>query len=256
MIKVSRLTVSRGKRRVISDVNFTVSDGEVVGVVGVNGCGKSTLLMALHRSLTPDCGDVFIDGQNLAELSRREIAQKVAVVAQERDSVLPLKVRDAVGLGRLASRNLIGYGDDADQDLIDEAMGRVSLTVLADRLITELSGGERQRVMIARAIAQQSNHLLLDEPTNHLDLYHQFALLDLIADLGRTTVIVLHDLNLAARCCDQIMLLNQGRLVAKGKPTEVFIPEILEPIYKLKVRSVKVDGQINLLFDKRDSKCG
>ncbi len=256
MIKVSRLTVSRGKRRVISDVNFTVSDGEVVGVVGVNGCGKSTLLMALHRSLTPDCGDVFIDGENLAELSRREIAQKVAVVAQERDSVLPLKVRDAVGLGRLASRNLIGYGDDADQDLIDEAMGRVSLTALADRLITELSGGERQRVMIARAIAQQSNHLLLDEPTNHLDLYHQFALLDLIADLGRTTVIVLHDLNLAARCCNQIMLLNQGRLVAKGKPTEVFIPDILEPIYKLKVRSVKVDGQINLLFDKRDSKCG
>ena len=256
MIKVSRLTVSRGKRRVISDVNFTVSDGEVVGVVGVNGCGKSTLLMALHRSLTPDCGDVFIDGENLAELSRREIAQKVAVVAQERDSVLPLKVRDAVGLGRLASRNLIGYGDDADQDLIDEAMGRVSLTALADRLITELSGGERQRVMIARAIAQQSNHLLLDEPTNHLALYHQFALLDLIADLGRTTVIVLHDLNLAARCCDQIMLLNQGRLVAKGKPTEVFIPEILEPIYKLKVRSVKVGGQINLLFDKRDSECG
>lgn len=256
MIKVSRLTVSRGKRRVISDVNFTVSDGEVVGVVGVNGCGKSTLLMALHRSLTPDCGDVFIDGENLAELSRREIAQKVAVVAQERDSVLPLKVRDAVGLGRLASRNLIGYGDDADQDLIDEAMGRVSLTALADRLITELSGGERQRVMIARAIAQQSNHLLLDEPTNHLDLYHQFALLDLIADLGRTTVIVLHDLNLAARCCNQIMLLNQGRLVAKGKPTEVFTPDILEPIYKLKVRSVKVDGQINLLFDKRDSKCG
>lgn len=256
MIRVSRLTVSRGKRRVISDVNFTVSDGEVVGVVGVNGCGKSTLLMALHRSLTPDCGDVFIDGENLAELSRREIAQKVAVVAQERDSVLPLKVRDAVGLGRLASRNLIGYGDDADQDLIDEAMGRVSLTALADRLITELSGGERQRVMIARAIAQQSNHLLLDEPTNHLDLYHQFALLDLIADLGRTTVIVLHDLNLAARCCNQIMLLNQGRLVAKGKPTEVFIPDILEPIYKLKVRSVKVDGQINLLFDKRDSKCG
>lgn len=256
MIKVSRLTVSRGKRRVISDVNFTVSDGEVVGVVGVNGCGKSTLLMALHRSLTPDCGDVFIDGENLAELSRREIAQKVAVVAQERDSVLPLKVRDAVGLGRLASRNLIGYGDDADQDLIDEAMGRVSLTALADRLITELSGGERQRVMIARAIAQQSNHLLLDEPTNHLDLYHQFALLDLIADLGRTTVIVLHDLNLAARCCNQIMLLNQGRLVAKGKPTEVFTPDILEPIYKLKVRSVKVDGQINLLFDKRYSKCG
>ena len=256
MIKVSRLTVSRGKRRVISDVNFTVSDGEVVGVVGVNGCGKSTLLMALHRSLTPDCGDVFIDGENLAELSRREIAQKVAVVAQERDSVLPLKVRDAVGLGRLARRNLIGYGDNADQDLIDEAMGRVSLTALADRLITELSGGERQRVVIARAIAQQSNHLLLDEPTNHLDLYHQFALLNLIADLGRTTVIVLHDLNLAARCCDQIMLLNQGRLVAKGKPTEVFIPDILEPIYRLKVRSVKVDGQINLLFDKRDSKCG
>ncbi|WP_277033797.1 ABC transporter ATP-binding protein [Propionimicrobium lymphophilum] len=251
MITVNRLAVSRGKRRIISDVSFSVSDGEVVGVVGVNGCGKSTLLMALHNALKPDTGEVLVDGKNIAELSRREIAKQIAVVAQERDAVLPLTVRDAVGLGRLASRHLIGYGDDADQSLVDEAMARVELTDLADRLVTNLSGGERQRVMIARAIAQESPHLLMDEPTNHLDLRHQFALLDLISELGRTTVIVLHDLNLAARCCGQIILLDGGKVAARGTPTQVFTPQILEPIYGLKVRTVESGGRVNLLFDNR-----
>ena len=211
MITVNRLSVSRGKRRIISDVSFSVSDGEVVGVVGVNGCGKSTLLMALHNALKPDTGEVLVDGKNIAELSRREIAKQIAVVAQERDAVLPLTVRDAVGLGRLASRHLIGYGDDADQ----------------------------------------SSHLLIDEPTNHLDPRHQFALLDLISELGRTTVIVLHDLNLAARCCGQIILLDGGKVAARGTPTQVFTPQILEPIYGLKVRTVESGGRVNLLFDNR-----
>lgn len=251
MIKISNLAVSRGNRRIISDVTFTVHDGEVVGIVGANGCGKSTLMMALHRSLMPDTGQVFIDGENIADMSRRQIARRMATVAQERDAVLPLTVRDAIGLGRLANRDLVGYGDEADQELIDEAMARVELTDLADRLVTELSGGERQRVMIARAIAQQSSHLLMDEPTNHLDLRHQFALLDLIAELGRTTVIVLHDLNLATRCCSRILLLDGGRVAARGTPEEVFTPENLEPVYGLKVHTVRVGGRVNLLFDNQ-----
>ena len=124
----------------------------------------------------------------------------------------------------------MGYGDATDRDIVDNALTRTDLTGLADRLVTQLSGGERQRVLVARAIAQQAGHLLLDEPTNHLDIGHQFALLDLVKTIDATTVIVLHDLNLAARACDRLVLLDQGRLVASGPCEEVLQPDLLSRI--------------------------
>ena len=251
MITVEGLTVRRGAGIVLHDVNLTAHDGEVLGVVGPNGSGKSTLLMCLSRSLPAATGVIRIDHHDVTTMSRRQIATRTAVVAQERDAVLPLTVRDAISLGRLPSRNLVGYGDEADQELVDEAMGRLGLTGLADRLITQLSGGERQRVLIARALAQQADHLLLDEPTNHLDLHHQFALLDLIAALGHTTVIVLHDLNLAARYCDRLVLLDGGRVVATGPPATVLRPDIVAAVYGLHLTTVDWRGRSYLLFDQR-----
>ena len=154
-----------------------------------------------------------------------------------------------MALGRLASRSLLHYGDRSDQELVEAALARVELTELADRLVTELSGGERQRALIARAIAQQADHLLLDEPTNHLDLRHQFALLDLVRTLGCTTVIVLHDLNLAARCCDHILLLDAGHVVVSGPPDDVLRPEIFEPVYRFRVHRIDYRGRLHLIFD-------
>lgn len=249
MISAEGLTVCRGDRTVLRDVTVSARDGEVLGIVGPNGSGKSSLLMCLHGSLPIQEGAVCVDGQDVSALSRRQIAARIAVVAQERDAVLPLTVRDSIGLGRLASRSLIGYGDDADQILIDAAMARLELTELADRLVTELSGGERQRVLIARAVAQQADHLLLDEPTNHLDLRHQFALLDLIAELGRTTVIVLHDLNLAARCCERVVLLDGGRVVTSGPSAQVLRPEIVAEVYRLRLSTREWRKRTHLLFD-------
>lgn len=250
MIEASDITVKRGGRIILTDVEICASNGEVVGVVGPNGSGKSTLMLALHRTLELAGGKVRIDGENVATMRRRQIATKIAVVAQEREAALPLSVRDSVALGRLASRTLTDYGDKADQELVDQALAKVDLVDLADRLITELSGGERQRVMIARAIAQQASHLILDEPTNHLDLSHQFALLDLIADLHCTTIVVLHDLNLAARCCDRIVLMDRGRVITAGRPDEVLTTEILEPVYRLEVHRVNLRGRPYLIFDK------
>ena len=251
MITAHQVAVERGGRIVLNGADLTAGEGQVVGVVGPNGSGKSTLLGALYRELDVAQGRVDVDGDPVASLTRRQIAQRIAVVAQDGDSLMPLSVRDTVNLGRLASRSLFGYGDEADHDLVDAALAQVGLTDLADRLVTELSGGERQRVLIARAIAQQATHLLLDEPTNHLDLRHQFALLELVSALGCTTVMVLHDLNLAARACDRILLLDQGEVVAAGTPSDVLTPENLEPVYRLVVHRLDHAGHPHLHFEPR-----
>ena len=248
MIQAEQLSVVRGDREVLAGAHLVAEPGEVVGVVGPNGSGKTTLLLALNRALRASGGTVVIDGDDLSRLPRREIARRVAVVAQDSDASLPLTVRDAVGLGRLASRSLLAYGDAADRLLVRDALEQVQATHLADRLVTQLSGGERQRVLVARAIAQQASHLLLDEPTNHLDLHHQFALLSLVAGLQCTVVMVLHDLNLAARYCHRLLVVHQGQIAATGTPEEVLIPEILEPIYRIAVSSFEHEGRRQLVF--------
>lgn len=251
MISAQQLSISRGGRIVLSGVDLVAGPGEVVGVVGPNGSGKTSLLLALSRALRASQGSVVVDEHDIKDLSRREIAQRIAVVAQDNDTVLPLTVRDAVNLGRLSSRSLFTYGDSSDRRLVAEALRRVQATHLADRLITELSGGERQRVLVARAIAQQATHLLLDEPTNHLDLRHQFALLSLVTELGCTVVMVLHDLNLAARYCERVLLIDEGRPVASGPPEEVLVPDVLEPVYHLLVFRHQHEGRPHLIFTPR-----
>lgn len=232
MITASDLVIRRGPRVVLDGVDLSADQGVTIGVVGPNGAGKSTLLSALYRNVAIASGRVTVSDHDLSAMNRREIAREVAVVSQIPDQALPLTVRDTVSLGRLPHRSLMGYGDATDRDIVDNAMTRTDLTGLADRLVTQLSGGERQRVLVARAIAQQAGHLLLDEPTNHLDIGHQFALLDLVKTIVATTVIVLHDLNLAARACDRLVLLDQGRLVASGPC------EDLQPDHPLRVLDV------------------
>ena len=249
MIEAPDVTIARGGRVICHRIGMSAHPGQVVGIVGPNGSGKTTLLLALNRALRVAGGRVLIESRDISSMPRRIIARHLAVVAQETEAALPLSVRDTVALGRLASRSLLHYGDRSDQELVEAALARVELTELADRLVTELSGGERQRALIARAIAQQADHLLLDEPTNHLDLRHQFALLDLVRTLGCTTVIVLHDLNLAARCCDHILLLDAGHVVASGPPDDVLRPEILEPVYRLRVHRIDYRGRPHLIFD-------
>ena len=248
MIQVDQLSVVRGGRVVIDGADLVVDRGEVVGVVGPNGSGKTTLLLALNRALRATSGTVVIDGDDLSQLPRREIARRVAVVAQDSEASLPLTVRDAVALGRLASRSLLTYGGSSDQVLIDNALHQVNAAHLADRLITQLSGGERQRILVARAIVQGASHLLLDEPTNHLDLHHQFSLLSLVTQLPCVVVMVLHDLNLAARFCHRVLVINDGGIAACGVPEDVLTPEILEPVYRIRVSSFDHDGRRQLVF--------
>lgn len=216
------LEVARARRRIagrdiVADVSLALRPGEMLGLVGPNGSGKSTLLSLMAGLVRPDSGEIRLQGQPMARLRRRQIAQRLALVAQSAETGDRLSVQDAVELGRtpwLGPLRPWGPGDDA---AVAAALKAVGMAHLAARDWSTLSGGERQRVHIARAHAQQPRILLLDEPTNHLDIRHQLGILDLVAGLGTTTVIALHDLHHALRC-DRVLVMQAGRCVALGPP--------------------------------------
>lgn len=184
--------------------------------------------------LAPETGVVTLDGKRLDEIGRRTVAQRVAVVDQHAVTQVELSVLDVVRLGRVPHRRAWSAPGRADDDAVREALERTGLADRAYQSWHTLSGGERQRVQIARALAQQPRELLLDEPTNHLDIQHQLELLSLITSLPLTCVIALHDLNLAAMFCDRIVVLEEGRVVAAGSPTEVITEELIADVYRVR----------------------
>lgn len=210
--------------------------GHITGIVGPNASGKTSLLRALAGAL-PASGSVQLHGHDLSSLSRSQIAQHIALAGQDA-SDSTLTVRDFVMLGRLPWQGRFAVRKRSDQDIVAEALAAVSVGHLADMSLQRLSGGERQRVHVARAFAQEAEFLLLDEPTNHLDVRFQHELMLLLRYSPLSSVVVLHDLNLAAMYCDRILLLNQGRIVADGSPVDVLTPRLLEPIYNIGIQSI------------------
>lgn len=206
---------------ILRETSLHLGAGRVMGVVGANGAGKTTLLRLIYRFMRPVSGTVKIDGQDIWNMSPRACARKISAVLQEQPTDFALTVRDVVTLGRIPHRT--GYGAYASRCLavVDQCLERMELTAYAERAFGTLSGGERQRVMVARALAQEPQILVLDEPTNHLDIRHQLEVLKLIDDLDITIVTSLHDLNMAANVCDDILLLDRGQQIAFGHPTDV-----------------------------------
>ncbi|MBD2758537.1 ABC transporter ATP-binding protein [Yimella sp. cx-573] len=231
-----------GRTDVLHGVDLHAAPGKVTGLVGPNGSGKTTLLRLLFGALTPTAGTVSIDGRPLQTLERSELARSMSVVVQEDSGDTALNVAEVVLLGRLPHHSVLGSYTTADHDIAYDALRRVGADHLVERHLSELSGGERQRVMVARALTQQPRYLLLDEPTNHLDIRFQHEILGLTA-LADTTVVVLHDLNLAARYCDDLVVLQQGRVVASGTPTTVLTPELIAQVYRVRA-TVVADGDI------------
>ncbi|MFE0719412.1 ABC transporter ATP-binding protein [Streptomyces rochei] len=218
-------------RLILDGVSLAPQPGSVTGLLGPNGSGKSTLLRLLSGVLAPASGVVTLDGRPLGDWGRRAVARRVAVVEQHADTLVELTVLDVVRLGRIPHRRAWASAGDADEDAVRTALERTGLTDRADRFWHTLSGGERQRVQIARALAQEPRELLLDEPTNHLDVQHQLELLNLIAELPVTSVVALHDLNLAAMYCDQVVVLRQGRVVAAGPPGDTLTESLIADVY-------------------------
>ena len=234
-LRVAGVAFAYPGRPVFDGVSLDVPEGRLVGVLGPNGSGKSTLLRCMHAALAPSRGSVLVDGTELAGLPRREIARRIAVVPQSSSPGFEVSVREFVGMGRYARESFLGGRSAADVDAVSRAMVETGLAAFEDRGVHELSGGEFRRVLIAQALAQETPVLLLDEPVQQLDLLHQIEVMDLVRRIARrpgaAAVAVLHDLGLAARWCDLLVLLAGGRVVAAGTPDEVVTEENLRTAY-------------------------
>ncbi|MFH8724026.1 ABC transporter ATP-binding protein [Streptomyces termitum] len=218
--------------------HLTARPGETVGLIGPNGSGKTTLLRCVYGTLPATSGRILLDGTDLARLAPRDRARRVATVPQDPDPDPDLTVRELVALGRSPHKRF--WEGDTAEDLAraDAALDRVGLGGLADRLCPTLSGGERRRALVARALVQGPELLVLDEPTNHLDIRHQLDVLALVRTLGTTSLLALHDLNLAAAFCDRIYVLEAGRVVTGGTPAEVLTPALISAVYGVEAEVV------------------
>ncbi|WP_341366458.1 ABC transporter ATP-binding protein [Yoonia sp. BS5-3] len=227
----------RGTDTLLHPTSFTLGAGRVLGIVGPNGAGKTTLLRLLYRFNRPLTGQVCLDDTDIWGLSARAVAQQIAAVLQEQPSDFALTIGEIVALGRTPyRRGFAGNTGSRDQEIIDQALARLDLHGLANRHLGTLSGGERQRVMVARALAQEPRLLILDEPTNHLDIRHQLEVLDLIRNLPLTIVTSLHDLNLAAGVCDDILLLRAGETIGFGPPDQVLSEAAVSDAFQVTAR--------------------
>ncbi len=231
------LTAGYPGRRVIEDLDLEITPGRITMIIGANACGKSTLLGVLARLRAPLAGSVLLDGVDVAGLSRGRFARTVGLLPQHPTAPDGLSVAELVARGRHPHRALFRRWSPADSRIVDDAMARTGVSELADRPVGDLSGGQRQRVWIAMALAQDPQILLLDEPTTFLDLSHQLEVLDLLRELNRTRgttiVVVLHELNLAARYADELIVMSHGRIVGHGTPGEVLTPEIVSQAFSL-----------------------
>lgn len=233
-ISLSELSVNLGSRTVVRAIDATLEPGSLIGVIGPNGAGKSTLIRALLGLLQPSSGTVMLDGTPVPSMARKDIARMIAYLPQGQTLHWPLTVERLVALGRLPHLAPLSRITDGDMVAIDEAMVRADVDHLRKRPAVELSGGERARVMLARALAVQAPGLIADEPLASLDPGHQIDVMELLAReaaSGALVVTVLHDLTMAARYCDRLMLLAGGTLVADGPPMDVLTPDRLRAVY-------------------------
>ena len=234
-LHVKDLSVGYGERTVLDTLNVDIKRGAVTSIVGPNGCGKSTLLRTMSRLLNPAKGEIVLDGKSIHDIPTRKLATQLGLLPQTPIAPDGIVVADLVGRGRTPHQGILGRWSQQDYDIVAEALETTGISDLAERSIDELSGGQRQRVWIAMALAQRTETLLLDEPTTYLDVKHQLAVLDLLTELNRdrgtTIVMVLHDLNLAARYSDELVAVSGGKVFAHGHPREVITKENVKSVF-------------------------
>lgn len=238
---------SIGGRPIVHPVDLTVTRGRICGLIGPNGSGKSTLVKMLARQLRPHTGSIALLGQPIAGFGDREFARQVAYMPQFTPPAEGMSVRELVALGRFPWHGPLGRFADEDSGKVEEALAGTDLLRLAERMVDSLSGGERQRAWLAMMLAQDTHCLLLDEPISALDIAHQVEILSLVRRLSRQrgigVVIVIHDINMAARFCDEIVALREGKIVARGEPQSMLDGEVLNRIYGLPMGIVQTPGR-------------
>lgn len=251
MIELTGLTKRYGTQTVVDDVSGTIESGGLISIIGANGAGKSTLLSMAARLLPMDEGTVFVDELDVLSTPSDQLARKLSILRQENSLSVRLSVRDLVAFGRHPHSK--GRPTTEDREHVERALRYLQLEELADRYVDELSGGQRQRAFIAMVIAQDTDYVLLDEPLNNLDMKHAVEMMRLLRqmthDLGKTVVLVIHDINFASCYSDRIMAMKDGALLHHGTPDEIMRPDVLREIYGIDIRVEEVDGhRIGIYF--------
>ncbi len=241
-LQAQGLSLGYGERRVVNDLNLEIPTGKVTIIVGPNACGKSTFLRGMARLLSPSAGSVLLDGKSIHSEPSRDVALKLGILPQGPVAPDGITVNDLVSRGRHPHQGWFRRWNPEDEDAVGAALTATGTLELAARSVDELSGGQRQRVWIAMALAQRTGILLLDEPTTYLDVSHQVEVLDLLTDLneaeGATVVMVLHELNLACRYADHLVVMKSGAIVTAGEPTQVLTADVVEEVFGMRCQVV------------------
>ena len=238
MLSIKEISVKYGPCEVLKDISFRLGEGEIIALLGPNGAGKTTLIKAVNGMVPVASGGILLDEQPLAAYSRRQVAARIAVVAQETETRFPVTVLEYVLAGRFARGAAFGWETAEDMAAAERALSACDLANFGSRLMNELSGGERQRGVLARALATEAQILLLDEPTANLDLAHQAMMFRLVRErcstAGHSAIVITHDLNLAAEFADKLLLLKHGRILAAGKAAEVMTEANIREVFGVK----------------------
>ncbi|MFA7079132.1 MAG: ABC transporter ATP-binding protein [Syntrophomonas sp.] len=252
ILQIKKVFYSYGQHQVLRGVSFNINKGTVCGLLGPNGSGKTTLLKCINGLICPQTGEVIAEGRKVAAMTRQQTAACMALVPQQTTIVFGFTVLDIVVMGRAVSIGRTGLPGRVDYQQALETLGEVGVEYLAQRRFNELSGGEKQLVMLARAIFQNPRILLLDEPTAHLDFKNQFMVMEKVKQLtrqkGLTTVITIHDPNLASRYCDQVVLLKAGRIITAGLYREVFTALRLSEVYDMEVSIASISAGFDVVL--------
>lgn len=232
-LSIENIDVTLGNKLIVQDACIKVNKGEFVGLIGPNGSGKSTLLKTVYRVCKPKSGVMYLDGKNLFTMTIKDMACELGVVSQFNNVAFDIKVEDMVLMGRSPHKKMLEQDNEDDYKIVREMLHKVDMIHYAKRSFSTLSGGEKQRVLLARALAQKVELLILDEPTNHLDIKYQIQILNLVKSLGITVLVALHDLNLAAAYCDKLYVMQNGVVVANGKPNDILTQQLIKDVYEV-----------------------
>ncbi|MPQ43995.1 ABC transporter ATP-binding protein [Clostridium tarantellae] len=252
-IEIQDLAVNLNGKEIIQNVSLKIKKGNFVGIIGPNGSGKSTILKTLYKVLQANKGSIYINGKNINKISIKSLAKEQAVVSQFNEYNFDFKVKDIVIMGRTPHKGLFELDNEKDYEIARECLTKVDMYNYKDRIFSTLSGGEKQRVLLARAIAQQTDLLILDEPTNHLDIKYQIQILDLVKSLNITVLAALHDLNLAAMYSDKLYVVNKGKIVSEGIPEKVLTINLIREVFEVEsyVHKHEITGNLNIVFIPR-----
>lgn len=238
--EVESLTTGYENTRIIENLNVSIHTGKITTIIGPNGCGKSTLLKTIGRILKKECGEIFLQNENMNTMSTKEIAKKLALLVQSPAAPGQLKVHELISYGRYPHRKNVGRLTKEDNEKINWAMEVTNTLEFRNREIAALSGGQRQRVWLAMALAQETDILLLDEPTTYLDMAHQLEVLEIVQHLNRTfgctIIMVLHDLNHAARFSDELITMKKGEVLHTGTPEQIMKADILKSVFQIEAK--------------------